>query len=296
MPDELSFQSAWEQTVTGDRSFYRSSAGDPYLHFTTDVVQGQEVTDRVEALVVDVVRKAPGIVTVLDVGSGRGALLSSLAVRLEASGLLDRAHLIGVDLRDRPADLDSSVDWITADARALASEMPSLTGVIVAHEFLDDIPCDCVEVDPDGAARIVTVDAVSRQSSLGPPVSDPADLAWLARWWPARRPFMRLEIGRPRDDTWSGLTSMLSFGTAIAIDYGHLRVERASGFWDGGTVTGYLDGRTVSPATDGTCNITAHVAMDAVAAAAARARTTELTRWSAAPRGADFLSLVQTFA
>jgi hypothetical protein len=53
----------------------------------------------------------------------------------------------------------------------------------------------------------------------------------------------------------------------MAIDYGHVRVERATGAWDGGTLAAYRRGRLVSPVPDGSCNITAHVAVDACAAA-----------------------------
>ncbi len=40
-----------------------------------------------------------------------------------------------------------------------------------------------------------------------------------------------------------------------------------SGAYPGGTLTGYRDGRQVVPVPDGSCDITAHVAMDACAEA-----------------------------
>ena len=48
---------------------------------------------------------------------------------------------------------------------------------------------------------------------------------------------------------------------ALAIDYAHER-ERRPVY---GTLTGYRDGHCVSPVPDGSCDITAHVALDACA-------------------------------
>ena len=50
---------------------------------------------------------------------------------------------------------------------------------------------------------------------------------------------------------------------ALAVDYGHLRATRPPG----GTLAGYRAGRQVPPVPDGSCDLTAHVAVDAVAAA-----------------------------
>jgi SAM-dependent MidA family methyltransferase len=52
-------------------------------------------------------------------------------------------------------------------------------------------------------------------------------------------------------------------GVALAVDYGHEAPARPRG----GTLTGYRDGRQVPPVPDGSVNLTAHVALDSVAAA-----------------------------
>jgi SAM-dependent MidA family methyltransferase len=57
--------------------------------------------------------------------------------------------------------------------------------------------------------------------------------------------------------------STVERGLALTIDYGHLRVDRPLA----GTLTGYRAGRAVEPVPDGGCDLTAHVALDAVAAA-----------------------------
>ncbi|HET6483916.1 MAG TPA: SAM-dependent methyltransferase, partial [Actinoplanes sp.] len=74
----------------------------------------------------------------------------------------------------------------------------------------------------------------------------------------------RVEIGWPRDAAWAAAVSRVLRGGALAIDYGHRRDERPTL----GTLTGYRGGRQVPPVPDGSCDVTAHVAIDAVAAAA----------------------------
>ncbi len=69
------------------------------------------------------------------------------------------------------------------------------------------------------------------------------------------------------------MAGIVSDGLAIAIDYGHVRADREAGAWDGGTLAGFRRGRLVPPVPDGSCNITAHVAMDSCAAAVAGPRT-----------------------
>jgi len=56
----------------------------------------------------------------------------------------------------------------------------------------------------------------------------------------------------------------------LAVDYGHTAADRPPG----GTLAGYRHGRRVPPVPDGSCDVTAHVALDAVAAAGAAAGAT----------------------
>jgi SAM-dependent MidA family methyltransferase len=289
VPDELSLADAWEDTLTGDCSFYRSPDGDPYLHFATDIAASETIIPLVQELLGIARDCSGGPLAVVDIGSGAGALLTRLA------HAATDARLIGIDLRARPPGLDPGIEWITGDARQVASDLRGIRGVVVAHEFLDDIPCEAVEADEDGRPRRILVDTDSRELLLGELLDDPADLAWLNEWWPVTRPLVRAEIGRSRDLAWADITGMLDVGAALAIDYGHTRTERVAGTWDGGTLVGYRDGQVVTPIADGSCNLTAHVAIDSLAAAAPRAQSTSFARWSAAPGRADFVSLVQTF-
>jgi SAM-dependent MidA family methyltransferase len=52
----------------------------------------------------------------------------------------------------------------------------------------------------------------------------------------------------------------LEAGLAVAVDYGHTRAGRPPF----GTLTAYRDGRQTVPVPDGTMDLTAHVAMDAL--------------------------------
>ncbi|MFF5215143.1 SAM-dependent methyltransferase [Micromonospora sp. NPDC000442] len=76
----------------------------------------------------------------------------------------------------------------------------------------------------------------------------------------------RAEIGRTRDEAWADAVGRVDRGLALTVDYGHLRVERPID----GTLTGYRNGRQVPPVPDGSCDVTAHVAMDSVASAGER--------------------------
>lgn len=289
MPDELALAAAWEDTLTGDRSFYSGPNGDPYLHFATDIARSEKIISLIQELLVTAADCATGPLMVVDVGSGAGGLLT----RLATAGT--DARLIGIDLRPRPAGLDSGIEWISGDARMIADDIRGIRGVVVAHEFLDDIPCEVVEADEAGRPQRILVDPISRELVLGEFIDDPDDLAWLNEWWPVTRPLMRAEIGRSRDSAWAGITGMIDVGAALAIDYGHTLAERLAGTWDGGTLVGYREGKVVTPIADSSCNLTAHVAIDSIAAAAPRAQSTRIARWSSAPGRADFVSLVQCF-
>lgn len=115
------------------------------------------------------------------------------------------------------------------------TSVPSCVGLLVGHEWLDAIPC--------------------------PVVTGPSTDPWITRWWPTLRPGEQAEVGAPRDAAWTAAVSSVR-GAALAIDYGHLISSRRF------TLTGYRDGRQVPPVFDGSCDITAHVAFDACAAAA----------------------------
>jgi SAM-dependent MidA family methyltransferase len=108
----------------------------------------------------------------------------------------------------------------------------------------------------------VLVDPADGTERLGEPVTD-TDAEWLRRWWPLTEPGTRAEIGSARDAAWADAVSSLRRGVALAVDYGHTAQTRPLF----GSLTGFARGAEVDPVPDGTRNVTAHVAMDAVSAA-----------------------------
>ena len=159
----------------------------------------------------------------------------------------------------RPADLPAHIGWTNRTPKPR-----TLTGVLLATEWLDNVPLDLAEVDDAGTARYVLVDPSSGTETVGEPISI-ADAGWSRRWygempWPSRT---RLELGAPRDAAWATAVAALRCGYAITVDYGHTRDTRPSH----GTLTAFRSGRQVAAVPDGSCDLTVHVAIDAVRAA-----------------------------
>lgn len=169
-------------------------------------------------------------------------------------------RVIAVDVVDRPDGLDERIEWVRSPGGPdLPDELDDLEdALVVAHEWLDVVPCTIAEMDAAGILREVLVDPTTGDETPGAPVSE-ADRAWAERHWPSS-PGDRVEIGRSRDEAWAGLLGRVRSGTVVGVDYGHTRTARPSG----GTLTAYASGRQVDPVPDGTCDITAHVAMDSL--------------------------------
>ena len=198
-------------------------------HFRTSVSTSPLYAAAVRRLggLVDDALGHPDPFDLVDVGAGRGELLAALP------DVPARWRLAGVDLNGR---------W--------PAEIPELTGLLFANEWLDNVPLDVVF---DG--RLVEVDD-SGTERLGGPAA-PELKAWAAQWWPDRR---RSEVGLTRDRAWAAAVARVRRGLAVAVDYGHTSTERRT------TLTGFRDGRQVTPVPDGSMDLTAHVAWDSCAA------------------------------
>lgn len=248
----LTWREAMQQALYGPDGFFRRES--PADHFRTSVHASDLFAEAIANLA-----EVIGARTIVDVGAGRGELLATLAGRLEG------VELTGVELVTRPADLPGRVSWTVEMPEGLSDVL------VVANEWLDNIPLDVVEIDGNGTARIVEVDATSGEERLGRPV-DGAAACWLDQWWPlaGSRAGQRAEIGRTRDEAWAGVVGRVRSGLLVAADYSHDRSDRPP--W--GTLTAYRGGRTVRPVPDGSCDVTAHVALDSAAAAGERAGAT----------------------
>ncbi|RLP97067.1 hypothetical protein EAD98_08115 [Micromonospora sp. CV4] len=223
---------------------------------------------------------------------------SSVAVR---PSLAERVRFTAVEYATRPKDLPQEINWV--------SEIPDeITGVLLATEWLDNVPLD-VAVHTEDGWRYLLVDPGSGAETVGDLVT-PADLAWLKRWWPTSPPTADRDptstdatstsesgfrAARPAQG--SSLTARSRPGCPETPHSNHRRAEigrtrdeawanavkkierglavavdyghlRESRPVDG-TLTGYRAGRQVPPVPDGTTDVTAHVAMDSVASAGA---------------------------
>lgn len=256
---------AWEQALYGPAGFFVHET--PTDHFRTSVAASPLFAGAVRRLagMVDDALGRPDPFDVVDVGAGRGELLLALTDvparwRLTA---VERAPDPGVGLR-----------W--------TAQVPPLRGLLFANEWLDDVPLDVVDDD-----RLVLVD---RSGAEQPgPMAGQALQDWAHRWWPGGG---RVEVGLRRDQAWADAVSRVQAGLAVAVDYGHTLASGhpsssvrpcpdthpararpdATGWWGWTgprrrTLTGYRGGRQVPPVPDGSCDVTAHVALDSCAAA-----------------------------
>jgi SAM-dependent MidA family methyltransferase len=242
-----SFREAWDEALYGADGFYRRER--PAAHFRTSVHASPLFAGALVRLA-----RSIGATHLTDVGSGSGELGEAVAA------LDPELTVTGIELDD---------------------ELPAtLTGLVVANEWLDNIPCELAELDDDGVPRYLLEDF-----SLGP-VVEGNDRAWLDQWWPLAEPGDRAEIGSTRDAAWAGVLDRLDTGLAIAIDYGHVRGGRPPY----GTLTGFRRGRECDPVPDGTCDLTAHVALDSLGGTITTQRTALLTLGVSADRPGNDLA------
>ncbi|MGW1072513.1 SAM-dependent methyltransferase [Streptomyces sp. NPDC002537] len=248
------WRAATEGALYGPKGFYRRPEG-PAGHFRTSVHASPLYAGAVAELLrrVDEALGHPAELAFTDVGAGRGELLTGVLARTGPE-LGARLRPYAVERAGRPPGLDERVTW-------LGTVPEGVDGLIFANEWLDNVPVDVAEADAEGTARQVLVQE-DGEELLGAPVSG-ADAAWLARWWPldGAPPGSRAEIGGPRDAAWARAVGSLRSGLAVAVDYAHERAGRPPF----GTLAGFRDGREVRPVPDGSCDITAHVALDACA-------------------------------
>jgi hypothetical protein len=235
--DLPTWREAWSEALYGPDGFFRRErAGD---HFRTSAHASGLFAQAVLALV-----RRTGLTAVTDVGAGGGELLTALQTL--APGRLD---LLGIDLAPRPPGLPAEIGWHDA----LGGE---LDGLVIANEWLDNIPCDVVEADLDGAVRYVHVDPGTGEEALGEECHE----QWLRRWWPLSGTGARAEIGSARDRAWADVVRRLRHGLAVAVDYGHTSDTRPPL----GSLASYRRGRQVDVLPDGSRDITAHVAVDSL--------------------------------
>ncbi|MGL5828047.1 MAG: SAM-dependent methyltransferase, partial [Angustibacter sp.] len=193
----------------------------------------------------------------VDIGGGNGELVRELARHAP------HLDLTVVEVRPRPADLPRRIAWLQSPGGA---ELPALgeslsEAIVLAHEWLDDIPTPVVErASEQDPWELLAVTASGEELGAGDPSE--RDLIWLGRWWPTG---LRAEVGHQRDLAWQSLLRQCigQRSLLVAVDYGHEAEDRP----EHGSLTGFRLGRQTRAIPDGRHNLTAHVALDAVAAA-----------------------------
>ncbi|WP_055491990.1 SAM-dependent methyltransferase [Streptomyces sp. TP-A0356] len=254
------WRAAAEEALYGPGGFYRRPEG-PAGHFRTSVHASPLFAAAVARLLcrVDEALGRPAELAFVDMAAGRGELAAGVLDALPPD-VAARARPYAVEIARRPEGLDPRVEW-------LGEPPKGITGLLFANEWLDNVPVEVAEVGPDGVPRLVLVreDGTER---LGEPVAG-AQARWLERWWPLSREGARAEIGIPRDTAWADAVATVGRGLAVAVDYAH-HADARPPF---GTLTGFRSGRETAPVPDGSCDITAHVALDACALPGARLLT-----------------------
>src|SRR5688500_1281762 len=221
------WKNAWDAALYGPDGFFRRES--PAAHFRTSV----HASPLFAAALVELVHRA-GLDTVVDIGAGRGELLSQI------HDLDPSLTLLGVEVAARPTGLPPEIGWTSA--------LPeTVDGLVVANEWLDNIPCHVVEVDETGTPRVVHVDPATGEETLGAALGDasvPRGLsAWCAQWWPLdpAEPGLRAEVGTTREAAWADVVRRVGHGIAVAVDYGHLGTGRPPF----GSLRSYLHGHEV---------------------------------------------------
>ncbi|MFJ5999534.1 SAM-dependent methyltransferase [Streptomyces sp. NPDC092370] len=247
------WRAAAQDALYAPGGFYRRTEG-PAGHFRTSVHASALFAGAVARLLcrVDEALGRPAVLDFVDMAAGRGELAGGVLAALPAD-VAARTRAYAVEIAERPAGLDHRIEWLAEPPRGTS-------GLLFANEWLDNVPVEVAEVDAAGVARLVLVreDGTER---LGEPVDGPA-ARWLERWWPLPgEEGLRAEIGLPRDEAWAAAVATVGRGLAVAVDYAHTTGTRPPF----GTLTGFRGGRETTPVPDGSCDLTAHVALDACA-------------------------------
>ncbi|MEU9174225.1 SAM-dependent methyltransferase [Streptomyces sp. NPDC048420] len=255
------WRAATEAALYGPGGFYRRPEG-PAGHFRTSVHASPLFAEAVARLLcrVDEALDRPARLDFVDMAAGRGELATGVLAALPAE-VNARMRVYAVEVADRPAALDHRIEWLPQPPK-------DITGLLFANEWLDNVPVEIAETDSTGLPRRVLVRRDGRERLGEPPAG--AEAEWLDRWWPLPpEEGLRAEIGLPRDEAWASAVATVGKGLAVAVDYAHAASSRPPF----GTLTGFREGRECTPVPDGSCDLTAHVALDACALPGGRVLT-----------------------
>jgi hypothetical protein len=161
---ETPWATAWQAALYGPAGFYRQDRG-PAGHFATSTQGGPLMGSVLAAALVRLMAER-GLHTLVDVGCGRGELLT------EVSRLAPALRCVGVDVVARP-DLPADVEWVCSPGGSLLPpELSDLTGTLTGYREgrqvapVPDGSCDLtahVAMDSLGADELVDQRTVLQQ-------------------------------------------------------------------------------------------------------------------------------------
>src|SRR6185312_11460468 len=125
-----------EKALYGPEGFFTRPGPGPAGHFRTSVHASPLFAGAVARLIarLDDALGRPDPFDVVDVGAGRGELLTALGP-LVSDDLRGRLRRTAVEVGARPLDLSADIAWD-------GSAPSAITGLLIATEWLDNIPVD----------------------------------------------------------------------------------------------------------------------------------------------------------
>ena len=255
----LPWREAWHDALYGPHGFYRGPPG-PAGHFTTSTHGPLGAPSRRRP-------RSPR--------RPRGCAPRRRR-RLRPRRAAGRPGARSVPTCGSPASTSSTAPGRPAGCRGLAARPRRRRGSSRAHR-----PRRRARAGPRVARRGAVHRGRGRRtrpaapwcSSTRPPVQESAavsgaaltddELAWCARHWPVDDLPVgaRVEVGLARDEAWRDLGRG---GCATASCSPSTTATRLVAGPAGGTLTAYRDGVLVAPVPDGSCDLTAHVAVDSL--------------------------------
>ena len=179
----MTWREAMDAALYGPGGFY-ARGEPPARHFRTSV----HVSPSYAAAIAELLRQVdaglghPERIDLVDVGAGRGELLEQALATAEQGtrsepGLAGRIAACAVEVAPRPAGLDPRIGWQPVPPSGI-------TGLVIASEWLDNVPLDVVELTAAGPAR-VPCSAVARICSSSSPRPVPTSTRSIRPGWPS---------------------------------------------------------------------------------------------------------------
>lgn len=212
---------------------------------------------------------SPEHFTVVEAGAGNGDLAASTVAGL-TGGLEEVLTWVLVEPLDTVAGLQRSRLGTGGRFRWAASlkDLEPVTGIVVAHEVLDNFPFRRFEVGPDGPLEIhIGTSRTGLQEVLRPP--GPAGEELAAPAMQHLTPGDRFELHEGLQEWVSDAAAVLERGSLLVVDYGDMEPD----LWlrrPGGSMVTYRRGELgTDPLVHiGDADITAHVNFSALERAA----------------------------